>query len=204
MRKNILLLLSVGFLLLGFKCLPFKDASSPTVIDETVQLKLSQRVLLAKAFIRKHSNYNQKTAFFIDMKIKSGKNRFFVYDFDEDKIIDQGLVAHGSGSETARYGELKFSNVNNSLCTSLGKYYIGKSYLGQFGKAYKLHGLDPTNNNAFLRNVVLHQYEDVPYFEQEQPICNSFGCPMVNQKFYSRLEKIIDTSEQNILMDIYY
>jgi len=204
MQRTILTFLFIGFISLGLKCLPDNDTFLKNPIDETVQQKLSKRVVLIQTFIQNQSAYNQKMAFFIDMKIKSGKNRFFVYDFDEGKIIDQGLVAHGSGSETARYGELKFSNINNSLCTSLGKYYIGKSYLGQFGKAYKLHGLDSTNNNAFLRNVVLHQYEDVPYFEQEQPICNSFGCPMVNEKFYKRLEQFIDKSEGKIIMDIYY
>ena len=113
-------------------------------------------------------------------------------------------MAHGSGSETGIGGQLKFSNINNSLSTSLGKYSIGHSYNGKFGKAYKLYGLDETNSNAFSRNIVLHKFEDVPYDEQESYICNSHGCPMVNEKFYSRLEKIIDASDKKIILRIYY
>jgi hypothetical protein len=109
------------------------------------------------------------------MKIMSGKNRLFVYDLKNDKIIDKGLAAHGFGSETQIEGQLKISNSNNSFCTSLGKYYIGYSYNGEFGKACKLYGLEETNNNAFMRNIVLHKYDKVPYEEQDKPICKSLG-----------------------------
>lgn len=157
-----------------------------------------------KKLTENDSKYNRDIAFFIDMKIHSGKNRFFIYDLKNQKIMDKGLVAHGSGSETRVAGTLKFSNTNNSLCTALGNYSIGNSYVGKFGKAYKLFGLDTTNNNAFDRNIVLHYYFDVPYNEQETYICNSFGCPMVNEEFYNRIEKIIDNSKKKIILNIYY
>jgi hypothetical protein len=51
------------------------------------------------------------------------------------------------------------------------------------------------------RNVVLHKYFDVPYIEQDE-IGNSYYCPMVNEKFIKRIEKIIDNSEKNIIMSI--
>ncbi|MDQ8012567.1 MAG: murein L,D-transpeptidase catalytic domain family protein [Flavobacterium nitrogenifigens] len=148
--------------------------------------------------------YNSKIAFFIDMKIKSGKNRFFVYDLENNTIIDEGLVANGSGSETAIRGELKFSNIPNSKCTSLGRYSIGKSYRGIFGKAYVLKGLDNTNNNATKRMIVLHSYSAVPEGEQDHYIALSQGCPMVSEAFFKRLEKIIDSSKSNIIMNVYY
>lgn len=148
--------------------------------------------------------YNTKIAFLVDMKIKSGKNRFFVYDLENNKILDQGLVAHGSGSETGIRGDLKFSNVPNSNCTSLGRYSIEKAYRGIFGKAYKLVGLDETNSNAFKRAIVLHHYSAVPYEEQDYYISNSHGCPMVNEDFFKRLEKIIESSKTKIILDVYY
>lgn len=138
------------------------------------------------------------------MKIPSAKNRFLVCNLQENKIIEQGLVAHGTGSETEIEGELKFSNVKNSLCTSLGMYEISNSYSGQFGKAYKLIGLDTGNSNALVRNIVLHKYECVPFTEQNKAICNSYGCPMVNEKFFNKIEKIIDDVHRPILMKIYY
>lgn len=148
--------------------------------------------------------YNTKIAFLVDMKIKSGKNRFFVYDLENNKILDQGLVAHGSGSETGIRGDLKFSNVPNSNCTSLGRYSIEKAYRGIFGKAYKLVGLDETNSNAFKRAIVLHHYPAVPHEEQDYYISNSHGCPMVNEDFFKRLEKIIESSKTKIILDVYY
>lgn len=157
-----------------------------------------------KSTIRIVPNCNTKIAFFVDMKIKSGRNRFFVYDLVNNKIIDQGLVANGSGSETKVRGELKFSNEPNSNSTSLGRYLIGKSYKGMFGKSYKLSGLDETNNNALKRAIVLHPYSAVPEEEQDYYISTSHGCPMVSEIFFKRLEKIIDTSKFNIVLNVYY
>lgn len=178
----------------------FRSSSETTLTEQ----RLLDRVKTIKQFIRTNSKYNKELAFFIDMRIMSGKNRFIVYDLKNDKIVDQGLVAHGVGSETQKNQELKFSNVNSSFCTALGKYYIGKDYLGKFGKAYKLYGLDPTNSNAFARSIVLHKYDKVPYEEQDRAICHSLGCPMVNEIYYSRIEKFIDNSKRNIILDIYY
>lgn len=157
-----------------------------------------------KAIISRNKTCNNKIAFLIDMKIKSGKNRFFVYDLQNNKILEQGLVANGSGSETNTRGDLKFSNEPNSKCTSLGSYIIGKAYNGMFGKSYKLIGLDQSNSNAEKRAIVLHPYSAVPEEEQDYYISNSKGCPMVSEAFFKKLEKIIDGSKSKIILDIYY
>lgn len=191
-------------LILFFACSFF---GHPNKINDLTDLEVERfngHVAELKAMINSNSGYNTKVAFFVDMRIKSGKNRFFVYDLVNDKILDQGLVANGSGSETNVRGELKFSNEPNSNSTSLGRYAIGKSYNGMFGKSYKLFGLDETNNNAFKRAIVLHSYSAVPEEEQDYYISNSHGCPMVNDVFFRRLEKIIDNSKSKIILHIYY
>lgn len=172
--------------------------------DTTTNKRLEIQVEKVKKTLSQKTKYNDEIAFFIDMKIHSGKNRFFVYNLKKKSMVNQGLVAHGVGSETTHPGQLKFSNVNGSLASSLGQYAIGKSYIGKFGKAYKLYGLDKTNSNAFHRNIVFHYYFDVPFEEQTQPICNSLGCPMVNEKFFYQVEKIIDNTKKPILLSIYY
>lgn len=200
-------MISIGLLFLSVKIFSKDfDTSSfaPVEADNSTVEKLLKQVKSIKKLVSLNPNYNQEIAFFIDMKIMSGKNRFFIYDLKNDSIIDQGLVAHGLGSKTKNDGSQKFSNENNSFCTALGKYSIGKSYQGQFGKAYKLYGLEETNNNAFIRNIVLHKFESVPYEEQNSQICHSLGCPMVNEKYYKRIEKLIDNSKKNIVLDIYY
>lgn len=166
--------------------------------------RFNSQLTEVKEMLHTKANYNAKIAFFVDMKIKSGKNRFFVYDLVNEKILDQGLVANGSGSETKVRGELQFSNEPNSNSTSLGKYVVGKPYKGMFGKSYKLSGLDETNSNALKRAIVLHAYSAVPEEEQDHYISNSHGCPMVNENFFKRLEKIIDSSKSNIILSVYY
>lgn len=198
------LLFPLGVIFLLLSSCSQNNLQKATEEKKKTEKKLFERVKIINDLVNHSSKYNRYIAFFIDMKVHSGANRFFVVELAQKKIIDQGLVAHGSGSETGTEGELKFSNENNSYCTSLGKYYISNSYNGQFGKAYKLYGLDESNSNAFLRTIVLHKYDAMPYEEQEQPICNSLGCPMVNRKFYKRLEEIIDQSDKNIILDIYY
>lgn len=204
MKVNFFILFIKTCIILLLSACSQNNLQKTTESKKATEEKLFERVRIINDFVNHSSKYNRYIAFFIDMKVHSGAYRFFVVDLAQKKIIDRGLVAHGSGSETTIEGELKFSNENNSYCTSLGKYSIGTSYNGQFGKAYKLHGLDESNSNAFSRNIVLHKYEAMPYEEQEQAICNSLGCPMVNERFYKRLEKIIDRSDKNIILDIYY
>jgi hypothetical protein len=199
MKKAVFVLSFIGILSTGFKCIN-ADSKINIIPEERLKIQLKE----VKKLINTESKWNQEIAFFIDMKINSGKNRFFICDLKNNKVIDQGLVAHGSGSEKGIQGQLKFSNVEGSLCTSLGKYAIGNYYQGKFGKSYNLYGLDKTNNNALTRHIVLHQFSTVPYEEQETSICNSYGCPMVNEKFYKRIEKIIDNSKTKILLNIYY
>ncbi|MFT3910102.1 MAG: murein L,D-transpeptidase catalytic domain family protein [Ferruginibacter sp.] len=158
------------------------------------------------ATIRKYVaavNYNTTVCFMIDMKISSGKKRFFVYNLEKDSVEMSGLVTHGSGSDKADTACF-FSNTTGSLCTSLGKYKVGKPYNGRFGLAYKLYGLDKTNNHAFERFVVLHSHYCIPDAEvYPEPICQSWGCPTVSPTFLKSLKKYIDHSEKPILLNIY-
>jgi len=175
------------------------------ILNEVEFARLTEHVSEIKSFTSSNRGYSKKIAFLVDMKIKSGKNRFFVYDLENEKIIDQGLVAHGSGSETGIKGDiLQFSNTPNSNCSSLGRYTIEKSYTGVFGKAFRLNGLDESNNNAFKRAIVLHRYKEVPDEEKEYYIINSHGCPMVSEVFFKRLEKVIESSDSKIMLYMYY
>lgn len=165
-------------------------------------LRLSKKAIQAKGFIADHG-FDLKHCFLIDMRIPSGKNRFFVYNLDKDSVEIAGLVTHGSGlvnSDTP-----VFSNTPNSYCTSLGKYKIGKSYNGKFGLAYKLYGLDKTNSKAFDRFVVLHAHACVPNDEVTPlPICESWGCPTVSPAFLTRLRSYLDETTRPVMLWIYY
>ena len=147
--------------------------------------------------------YSTKYCFLIDMNIPSGRNRFFVYDLENNSVAYSGLVAHGCCNETF-ISHPKFSNSSNSGCSSLGKYKVGAFYMGKYGRSYRLYGLDNSNSNAFGRGVVIHGYDCVPDKEiYPMVLCNSLGCPMVSYRFYDRLSHIIEHSDKPILLWIY-
>lgn len=160
--------------------------------------KLSNRAKEARQYAALNK-FNSGICFLIDMSIGSGRNRLFVYNLDKDSVIDAGLVTQGACSEGRRFG-----NEVGCGCTSLGKYKIGTSYKGKFGLAYKLHGLEATNSNAFKRYVVLHSHDCVPANEVDPyPICRSEGCPTVAPYFLKKLAATIDGSPRPILLWIF-
>jgi hypothetical protein len=149
------------------------------------------------------NGYNEELCILINMHISSGKNRLLVYHFQTDSIALASLVAHGRCNERWLEGR-KYGNEIGCGCSSLGKYKIGNAYNGKFGLAYKLHGLDKTNSNAFNRFVVLHSHDCVPEDEMfPYPICQSDGCPTVSPKTIASLGKIIDQSAKPMLLYIF-
>jgi hypothetical protein len=164
--------------------------------------RLHKRACEVRMFAQKNG-YSTRYCFMLDMRVHSGQKRFFVYDLSRDMVVFSGLVAHGS-CEQAPAKKVSFSNNPGSGCTSIGLYKVGCAYNGQYGRSYRLHGLESSNSNAFTRAVVLHAYSCVP--EQEcypKPICNSLGCPMVAPAFFKKLSAIIDKSKKPILLWIY-
>jgi len=174
-----------------------KDAAAKNAL-----VRLKQKTTGISEYAKEHG-YNSTYCFMVDMKIESGKKRFFVYNLKTDSIELSGLVTHGSGK--IQSNEIQFSNTANSLCTSLGRYKIGNAYTGKFGLAFKLYGLDNTNSNAFNRFVVLHAHPCVPN-EETAPfsICESWGCPTVAPVFLQELKTYIEKSERPVLLSIYY
>lgn len=161
------------------------------------------RISEIKSFI-KDKDYNQDLAIFINFKIPSGKYRYFIYNLKNNTIVQKAIVAHGSGSVISGSNALKFSNVEGSYQSSLGKYAVMGSYIGQFGKAYRLKGLDPTNDNAMQRAIVLHSFSSVPDTESEKPACLSLGCPMLSLNAFKETAKYIDKSEKPIILYTFY
>ncbi|MDO6433827.1 murein L,D-transpeptidase catalytic domain family protein [Flavitalea sp. BT771] len=189
----------------------YKWKKRPAASSEAVRLRKAEAARLEgkAADLRKFlagtgHTYNSKLAFFVDMHLPSGKNRFFVYDLDGDSVRMAGLVSHGSGGRAFSLTP-SFSNINGSNCSALGRYRIGGAYMGRFGRAYILHGLDSTNDNALERHIVLHSFSCVPEGETDPyPICNSEGCAMVSPGFLQHLQPMLDASKKPVLLWIFY
>lgn len=183
------------------KALYFPKKEKSKGLSKESLLKLEQKAAAAKLFV-KRKGYNEDVCILIDMSLPSGQNRLFIYNLKKDSIATAALVAHGNCFEYWMEGR-RYSNAIGSGCTSLGKYKIGNSYTGKFGYSYKLYGLDSSNNNAFVRTVVLHSHSCIPENEVEKEICQSNGCPTVSPLLLGELKHIINDSRKPILLWIY-
>ncbi|AGH51069.1 hypothetical protein G432_16755 [Sphingomonas sp. MM-1] len=93
------------------------------------------------------------------------------------------LVAHGKGSDPAFEGRLRmFSNMEGSEASSRGAYLIGEAYQGDHGLSRRLIGLDPTNDNAMDRAIVLHSapYVGPDVLARQGKLGRSNGCFVVS------------------------
>ena len=186
-------------LLLLFSC----DSKSQEVSKNSRKSIPSEKIVKIKNFV-KDTKYNQDLVIFINFRIPSNKFRFFIYDLKNDKILEKAIVAHGSGSVVKGSNDLVFSNVENSYQSSLGKYQIGSSYVGAFGKSYRLIGLDKTNSNASKRAIIIHPYYCISDVETQNLACLSLGCPMLSPNFFKVAEKYIDGSKKPMVLYAFY
>lgn len=178
------------------------EAGKMPVVDVSLRAALDRKAKSLLQYARTHG-YDTSVVFMADMRLPSGNNRFFVYDLEKRRVIQQSLVAHGRCNETVQISR-RYGNEVGCGCTSLGKYKIGAAYQGKFGLAYKLHGLDTSNCNAFERFVVLHAHECVPNGEvAPYPICQSDGCPTLSPAFLRKLAVIIDRKSRPVLLEIF-
>ena len=91
-----------------------------------------------------------------DFGRNSSTPRFHLIDLHNGRI-DSFLVAHGRGSDPAHTGWLqRFSNLPGSEATSAGAYLTKDVYFGAHGRSRRIAGLDPDNDQAEPRGVVVH------------------------------------------------
>ena len=113
-----------------------------------------------------------------DFGLHSAERRFHFVNLDR-KEVKSFHVSHGTGSDPEHDGWLNmFSNVEGSNATSRGAYITWEWYTGQFGTSVRLGGLDPTNNHALQRYIVMHRatYAEPSHIERWGRLGRSNGC----------------------------
>ncbi|NCA01170.1 MAG: twin-arginine translocation pathway signal [Sphingomonadaceae bacterium] len=91
-----------------------------------------------------------------DFSMPSSEPRFFIVNM-ESGDVRRYYVTHGRGSDPEHDGWLKaFSNDYGSNATSRGAYLTRNYYEGKHGLSMRLTGLEPDNNNAETRAIVVH------------------------------------------------
>ncbi len=124
-----------------------------------------------------------------DFSLPSHRQRFFLVNLGTGQA-EPMLVAHGIGSDPAHTGLLqRFSNEVNSEATCEGAFLTADYYVGKNGDSQRLYGLDPTNNNALDRAIVVHSawYANADMIAKNGKLGRSQGCFAVGETDLARV-----------------
>lgn len=107
----------------------------------------------------------------VDFAKHSSEPRLYRVDLRTGEGLDSPIrVAHGIGSDPDQDGYATiFSNVYNSFSSSLGAAIGAERYVGINGLSLRLDGLEPSNSQMRIRDIVVHSYapERRRYFNAE-------------------------------------
>lgn len=154
----------------------FRAGTGHTSGDSPSPILLSR----AKAALDTHKGRvrNHDLLAIADFSKPSRDPRFYLVDLRNGHSTSF-LVAHGKGSDPAHSGWVhNFSNTHGSEATSAGAYAVGETYIGQYGESRRLIGLEPQNDQAEARAIVIHPawYVNQTLIQEQGKIGRSQGC----------------------------
>lgn len=169
------------------KPLTAPDAPAATLTEPVFSARVVRPELFRQAYaaLQRHGSripHRDRMAI-VDFTAGSNQPRFHFVDLASGR--SQSLrVAHGSGSDPAHTGYLKrFSNDFGSNASSEGAFLTDDYYVGRHGRSQRLIGLDPTNNNALDRAIVIHSawYANEDMLRTHGMLGRSQGCFAVGE-----------------------
>lgn len=171
--------------------------SRPTVPAVPQAILASSRVVRpallrqAMASLQKHgSQVRQRDRMaIVDFAVGSSEPRLHLVDLISGKSTSL-LVSHGSGSDPSHSGYVqRFSNAFNSNASSEGAFLTDNYYVGKHGRSQRLVGLDPTNDNALGRAIVIHsaRYANRDMIRSHGMLGRSQGCFAVGENDLDRV-----------------
>ena len=134
-----------------------------------------------------------------DFGLHSSQKRFHFVDLVRERI-ESFHVSHGTGSDSEHDGWLKrFSNVEGSEATSRGAFLTRSWYTGRYGTSIRLDGLDPTNDLALPRAIVMHKadYARPEHVERWGRLGRSNGCFVLGPEQFDKV--LLDLSGGRLL-----
>ncbi|HVU57230.1 MAG TPA: murein L,D-transpeptidase catalytic domain family protein [Puia sp.] len=152
--------------------------------------------------LKKGALHNTGLLTICDFSQPSSKERMYVIDVRNKKVLYKTFVAHGinSGEEYAS----SFSNQESSCKSSLGFYVTRKVYYGVNGMSLRIDGLDKGfNDNAYKRAIVIHgaSYVSTRILNKYGVMGTTFGCPAIPTEVS---EEIIPLVKDGTCFFIYY
>lgn len=140
---------------------------------------------------------NPAVACYVDLTRPDNRYRFFVLDLTKRTLLLQGLCLNGS---TNAHGQVRYSNEVNSKCSSHELARVGERYVGGFGRAFRLYGLEPGTSNLRRRAVVPHAWAGVPERPTLEHPIQSEGYPTLNPQVLDTVAKLIARSPKPLLL----
>lgn len=137
----------------------------------------------------------------IDFTKPSTRERFFVLDLKQKKVLYATHVAHGRN--TGDNYAVHFSNDKGSYQSSLGFYLTENTYIGRNGYSLVLEGLEKgINDKARERAIVIHgaDYANPSRIAAMGRLGRSHGCPALPPAVN---KEIIDLIKGGALIYIY-
>jgi len=139
--------------------------------------------LLTRALgaLRQHGNHvaARDVIGIVDFSAPSREARMQLVDVASGRVLSSHLVAHGRGSDPANKGWVEtLSNVYGSEASCSGAFLTGETYYGRHGRSRRLIGLDPENNLAQPRGIVIHaaSYVGPDIVSMQGRVGRSQGC----------------------------
>lgn len=170
----------------------------------TLKYDVFEKALTGFENLKKAGKINPETNLLTvcDFSLSSNTKRLWVIDTETGNVLFNSLVAHGknTGEEFAT----NFSNIENSLQSSLGFYITDATYEGENGYSLRLLGMDKGfNDNALQRSIVMHgaDYVSEDFAKSQKRIGRSWGCPAVPRALAA---PIINTIKGQNVLFIYY
>lgn len=126
------------------------------------------------------------------------------------KVLLRANCSHGQGGGSTMRNPV-FSNQPSSNCSSLGRYKIvSPGRMSNGYPSYVLEGLDPTNSNARMRQILIHPSKVVsafgfgayPFYLPLKKV--SSGCFTISFFNFKKLRHIIDRETKPVMLIAYY
>lgn len=168
------------------------------------------REIVHNQFQDKARQYGADTRYLIlvDYSIPSNDYRLFIWDTEQDNIVEKFWCAHGFGGGSTPERPV-FSNTLNSNCSSLGWFLIDRS-VGRSAKyGYDYHavdGLDASNSNARRREILIHQWHSVTHdceAKIDRPMdldMRCAGCFTTTDEGYKTIDRYIKSRSKRLLL----
>lgn len=117
--------------------------------------------------------------YLVDFQKHSSQERMYRLDLTTGEV-EAWRTAHGRNSDPGHTGfATRFSNVKDSGASSVGAYLTAGQSVGmKHGPNVLLDGLDPTNNEARDRAIIVHaaDYCEPSYLRAQGKLGRSLGC----------------------------